>query len=597
MALLSEEFESLRELWPYVRPHRRALVGISALAVLASAADAVGVAMFAPVIAVLTGQSIGSDNFLLRLATLLGRGSDKLGLVAMAATFLFAFMSAKNALLFGARILTCRIASGVGQEVRTKIFNQLLSVSYGFWVRHTPGRLLEVLAGQSWRLTEAVTVFCNAVSAASVSVVFIFMLLFLSWQLTAVVAVGVAVVSMLLRPLSRGVRRLGEKHVKANTELWERIWDMGSGIRAIHAFGLEDTKYRAFEVVSARLQALVYGYELKGAASQPLSEVLYLALLITTLITATISGFSLPASVVFVLILFRLHPYMTALDHDRVLISGLTGSVRTITNLLARHDKPYIRSGSDNVADFERDIRFADVTYGYTDSDVALRSISLVIRRGAITAIVGPSGAGKTTLLHLIMRFDDPNSGEILVDDRPLTTLSLAQWRGRLAMSGQDLHLFAASVRENIRYGRLDATDAEIIDAAKNASAHDFIMELPAGYDTILGDQGARLSGGQRQRISLARAFLREPDILLLDEATNALDTVTEQAINRAIARFSSERTVVVVAHRLSTVRDADFVIVIDQGRVVESGSPEELLSSNRMFAEMYNLQRMESRS
>jgi subfamily B ATP-binding cassette protein MsbA len=195
------------------------------------------------------------------------------------------------------------------------------------------------------------------------------------------------------------------------------------------------------------------------------------------------------------------------------------------------------------------------------------------------------------------MRFDDPNSGEILVDDRPLTTLSLAQWRGRLAMSGQDLHLFAASVRENIRYGRLDATDAEIIDAAKNASAHDFIMELPAGYDTILGDQGARLSGGQRQRISLARAFLREPDILLLDEATNALDTVTEQAINRAIARFSSERTVVVVAHRLSTVRDADFVIVIDQGRVVESGSPEELLSSNRMFAEMYNLQRMESRS
>jgi subfamily B ATP-binding cassette protein MsbA len=269
--------------------------------------------------------------------------------------------------------------------------------------------------------------------------------------------------------------------------------------------------------------------------------------------------------------------------------------VRNVGALLDPRDKPFLASGSRPVAPLRRGIRFEDVSFCYTASGLAaLDGVTIEIPAGRTTALVGPSGAGKSTLIHLVERFHDPTAGSIFADDVPLPELDLAAWRGALALAGQDMHLFNATVRENIGCGRLGATDAEIEAAARNANAHDFIVKLPRGYDSPTGDYGVRLSGGERQRISLARAFLRDPTLLILDEATNALDSLSEQGVQEAIERLCRDRTVIVIAHRIATVQNADHVIVLDAGRVAQQGTPAALLREGGLFARLRALQRMQ---
>jgi ATP-binding cassette, subfamily B, bacterial MsbA len=220
-----------------------------------------------------------------------------------------------------------------------------------------------------------------------------------------------------------------------------------------------------------------------------------------------------------------------------------------------------------------------------------LQNVSLTIPAGKTTAIIGQSGAGKSTMLALLLRFYDPQQGRILVDGVPLTTFQLEKWRARLALMSQDVKLFHDTIDANIGYGRDGATREEIVAAARVANADDFIVRLPEGYDTVVGDQGLRLSGGQRQRVALARTVLRDPDILILDEPTNALDIESERAFQHALQRYSHQRTVVVVAHRLSTIRDADQIIVLEGGRVAEVGTPDQLLHNEGRFAQMLGLQ------
>jgi subfamily B ATP-binding cassette protein MsbA len=217
--------------------------------------------------------------------------------------------------------------------------------------------------------------------------------------------------------------------------------------------------------------------------------------------------------------------------------------------------------------------------------------VSFDIPRGTLTAIVGRSGAGKSTLVDLLFRFRDPTGGQILVDGVPLRDLRLASWRRRVALMSQDVQLLNDTVASNIGFGRADATRLDIERAAELAGASAFIAQLPQSYDTMIGDAGARLSGGQRQRIALARTILRDPDLLLLDEATNALDNETEREFQLALRRYAQGRTVVVIAHRLSTVEEADQVIVLDDGRLVETGPPAVLLKARGAFARLHGLQ------
>ena len=239
----------------------------------------------------------------------------------------------------------------------------------------------------------------------------------------------------------------------------------------------------------------------------------------------------------------------------------------------------------------EGHIEFRDVSYAYDDDKRVLRHVNLDIPTGTKFALVGPSGGGKTTICHLIPHFYDVVSGQILLDGKEIHTLTLESLRQNIGIVQQDIYLFNDSMRENIRYGKPDATEEEIIEAAKRANIHDYIMSLPAGYDTNIGERGVRLSGGQKQRLSIARVFLKNPPILILDEATSALDNTTEILIQNALDELCIGRTTLVVAHRLSTIKNADEIAVVDDGKIIEQGSHEELMREDGMYRHLYSLQ------
>jgi ABC-type multidrug transport system fused ATPase/permease subunit len=258
-----------------------------------------------------------------------------------------------------------------------------------------------------------------------------------------------------------------------------------------------------------------------------------------------------------------------------------------VTRLLEETANFATPSGAKTFTGLKNDIAFDGVTFTYQgNSRPAISSLSFRIRRGTTTASVGLSGAGKSTLLDLLLRFHEPQSGKILVDDASLTEFDVKTWRARLAIVNQDPYLFDDTVRGNILYGRPEASEEDLINAARTACADDFIRQLPNGYDTMIGERGTQISGGQRQRLSLARALIRNPEILILDEATSALDAVTERAIQQALK--SADRTVIIVAHRLSMVEIADHAVVLEDGSLVEEGAPSVLLKSGGKLASIF---------
>ena len=297
-------------------------------------------------------------------------------------------------------------------------------------------------------------------------------------------------------------------------------------------------------------------------------------------------------SLTFLVLLYRLQPRVKQLDFDRVALDALSASIEEVRRLLDESDKPYLRSGRRVPASIEKGITFENVSFHYdAGKGAALQQVTCSIKVGETTAFVGPSGAGKSSLISLICRFYDPSSGRLLIDGIALPEFNLAWWRNQIAVVSQEVYLFNATVAENIAYGKLGATHQELVEAARKAHALEFIEALPEGFETIVGDHGLRFSGGQRQRLALARAFIRDPQILILDEATNSLDLISEGVVQDALEEFGRNRTVLIVAHRISTIMHADKVIVLDLGKVVESGTVTQLLAADGLFSRFYALQ------
>jgi subfamily B ATP-binding cassette protein MsbA len=317
--------------------------------------------------------------------------------------------------------------------------------------------------------------------------------------------------------------------------------------------------------------------------------------LVLGLLLVVIAGrTSASTMIIFLLVLYRLQPQIRQWDSNRLSLAALARSVEDVTDFCACAP-PQDSMPTLPVRSLENEICFDQVSYCYEDQqDFALRGVSLRIPRGRTTAIVGPSGSGKTTLISLLCGFYGPVAGEIRIDGVPLSQIDPGAWRGQIAWVCQGAHVFNASIRENIRYGRLEATDDEVVEAAMRADAHCFIAELPGAYDTRVGSSELQLSSGQMQRIALARAFLRKADLMILDEATNALDSLSEDVIQDFLRDRSLGQTVIVISHRLSTVKFADQAIVLNAGRIVETGNPRELAARNGLFSRLKELQHVE---
>ena len=576
------------KLYPWVSPI------IIILGFLASLAEGLGISLFIPLLQSSSSvNSSAANNPFLRFIDRLLINVSSQERILIIASAIFATIILKSSLSFSSSLIFSWYNSRINHRLRTGIFQQFLSVSYSFLNAQDSGKLINTLASETWRTSDALLVlFSLAINICTISV-FVILLLLISWKLTLLVAAVLFIISFIIRIVTIQSKKLGKKAVAANQSLTKLMWEGFSGMKLIRYFGRENYEQARFDCASKAVRDTFFHMNVLSGVTNPISEVLSGILLVSMLVIFLRQNpTALPTLLTFIFILYRLQPKVRQLDGCRVALSSLSTSVDEVMYLLDCSDKPYIRSGNISFKGFQKAIALENVSFAYKSGDqTALQDISICIPKGKTTALVGTSGAGKSTLISLLYRFYDPVEGTIKVDGCPLKQLNLNDWRSHLAIVSQDIYMFSATIKENIAYGRLNATEAEIIQAAKLAHADEFIDQFPDRYDTIVGDRGVRLSGGQRQRIALARAIISQPEILILDEATNALDSIAENLIQEAIATLSQNCTVIAIAHRLSTIEEADQIIVLEAGRVVERGNLQQLLERQGLFAKLYALQ------
>ncbi|MCY3003692.1 MAG: ABC transporter ATP-binding protein, partial [Planctomycetota bacterium] len=413
------------------------------------------------------------------------------------------------------------------------------------------------------------------------------------------IVVGVLpLVAIPIAKLGRRVRKRSTKSLASLGASVEVLTQMFSGIRTVKAFRAEERELERYRGVNesylSTAMRMVRAVATIEGATTFLSHFGFAVMLVAVgWGTLRFGLFSSPGDMTvffggIAMIYTHVKRMTTAINH----VQEASGAADRLQAILDERPDITERPGAHPVTTLGSGIRFEDVHFTYAGQDKpAIDGLTLHIRPGETLALVGASGAGKTTTVDLIARFIDASTGRVTVDGRDLRELKLDQWTGMFAMVGQVPFLFHTSIRENILYGKPSATQAEVEAAARAAHIHDFIASLPQGYDTIVGDQGARLSGGQRQRITIARAILKDAPLLLLDEATSALDSESEAEVQRALEGLMKQRTVVVIAHRLSTIRNADRIAVLDQGRLVELGRHDELLTLGGAYARLHAMQ------
>lgn len=592
-----KETRTIRLLLPLLRTPVWVLPATIVLGIVSSLAESISLSLFVPLLQSLDRSPYysGGGNYLERffqfVLARLPAGNPLPYIVGL----ILAITICKGGLTFGHSVLAAGINARVTHTLRSQIFSKLMGISQQRLDETGSGRLINLLATDTWHTSDAISLFIGLIVNLCSILVFSALLVALSWKLTLIVVLGVAAVSLSLRAITLGARRLGQEGVEANAVQSQQMVEALDGLREIQLFSLRAHREKLFVTLSERIQSIYFRLDLLHRLVGPLSEILYVGLLLGLLL---VSVGRQPASgvLVFLLVLYRLQPQIRQLDSARLSLVSLTTAVEEITTFLqADSGQPKQVRPTNSVQAPRRAIDFDGVSVLYAPGrQFALQNVTFRIPFGATTAIVGRSGSGKTTLVSLLCRFYEPTCGEIRVDGHPLTEFDSDDWRRQIGWVSQDAYLFSGSIRENIRYGCLNATDPEILGAAVEADADGFIRDLPEGYETEIGPGGQQLSSGQVQRIALARAFVRKPAIILLDEAMNALDGLSEDLIRTTLRGMAGERTVIIISHRLSSVRQAEHVIVLADGRISEQGSPRDLLSRNGYLSKLREVQHVE---
>jgi subfamily B ATP-binding cassette protein MsbA len=561
----------------------------------------VGIALLVPIFVLFLGDNNQIDlpnnpEIFKYFFSLFDRFEGEQKILAMVGFVLLA-ITLKNVTNYASFMLGNHYSKYLINHLKLQGLRLLMEVDLDFYIKNNLGDILNNINSEIDRTAGAVRNLISMLINAITILTFIYFLLLISWELTILSTLLLLTVFFLNQFFVNYSKKMGKILIEKSKKYSRKLIDVMTGIRLIKTVSNEENEYQQIKQLIKDREEIQLKLQSISAIIGPLNEmsgiivILALILIGRYFFVQQTKEFA-PLLLTYLIILFRLLPFIGQLNNIRTQFANNIPSVELVVDFLRRDNKPFLSIGNKTFTNLARGIRFEKVKFSYPEHDkVVLQEINLWVPKGKTIALVGASGAGKSTIADLLPRFYDPTGGRITIDDIDLREYNLKSLRRAMGIVSQDTFLFDNSVRYNIAYGLQDVTEEEIIDAAKRANAYEFIVQLPQGLDTEIGDRGVMLSGGQRQRIAIARALLRDPDILILDEATSALDTVSERLVQEAIEELSRDRTTLVIAHRLSTIQKAYQIVVLDRGRIVEIGNHEELLAKNGYYSRLYAMQ------
>ena len=501
---------------------------------------------------------------------------------------------------FASSAIMVPLRTGVVRDIRTAVYNKVMKLSLSFFSEERKGDIIARMSADVQAVEMSIANSVDMLIRQPIAILVCFVTLFaVSWQLTLFVLVVAPVAGWFMGIVGRKLKRQSESVQRQWGSIMAQLDETLGGLRIIKAFIAEKKMEKRFLQINNSYRKDMNAMVIRQGAAHPMSE--FLGTIILTVVLwfggALILNDSnlIDAStfIFYMVILYSVINPLKEFSRAAYQIPQGLASMDRIDFILKAHNPIKEPENPQPMTAFEKEIELRDVSFSYTEGKDVLKHINLTVPKGKTIALVGQSGSGKSTLVDLIPRFHDVKKGEVLIDGKNIKCLRISDLRSIIGNVNQEAILFNDTFYNNITFGVENASMEQVIEAAKIANAHDFIMETEKGYDTMIGDRGGRLSGGQRQRISIARAILKNPPILILDEATSALDTESERLVQEALERLMKSRTTIAIAHRLSTIRNADVIHVLYEGEIVESGQHDELIAKGGYYKRLYDMQQL----